>query len=137
MRTRARSSGSSGRRAGSGQRSSMYSRMTVESNSAKPSVSTSAGTSPRGLASAKLPEVSPLPIASGRCASNSTPFSMSAIFTFWPYGERGWSYTVTGMVFVSGLRAAVSILKSVDNCPRCIHYQMRAYSCVAPAKAQT
>src|SRR5204863_400023 len=51
MRTRARSAGAAGRSGGVGQRSSMYSRMMVESKT-RVSPSTSAGTSRRGLAAA-------------------------------------------------------------------------------------
>jgi hypothetical protein len=57
--------------------------MTEESKTAT-APSTSAGTSPRGLIRANSPRWLPLPMLPGRGASNATPFSSSAIFTFWP-----------------------------------------------------
>jgi hypothetical protein len=83
MRTRARSAAIAGSSAGAGQRSSMYSRMIVESNTAT-SPSISAGTSPRGLTRTNSPPAAPLPMLPGMMASNGTPFSSSAIFTFCP-----------------------------------------------------
>src|SRR5438093_1574616 len=65
MRTRARSAGAAGRSGGVGQRSSMYSRMMVESKT-RVSPSTSAGTSRRGLAAANASSRPPeLPILAG------------------------------------------------------------------------
>lgn len=82
IRAKARAAGSRGSSGGSGQRSSMYSRMIVDSNSvAAPSTST--GTSVRGLAAARGPSARPLPKSSGRSALNGTPFSRSAILIFW------------------------------------------------------
>src|SRR5271157_2492798 len=91
MRMRALSLGGFGRSGGEGQRSSMYSRIMVESKIwTSPSIS--AGTSPRGLASAKPGSAAtPLPIPIGRRASNGIPFSRSAILHFCAYGESGCS----------------------------------------------
>jgi hypothetical protein len=56
--------------------------MIVESNT-RTSPSTSAGTSPRGLALTNSPPAGPAPMPSGSLASNATPFSRRAILTFW------------------------------------------------------
>jgi hypothetical protein len=74
MRAFARARASRGIRAGSGNRSSMYSRMIVESKIAK-SPSIRAGTSARGLALMKSSSAWPEPIAVGIFTSNGTPFS--------------------------------------------------------------
>ena len=56
--------------------------MIVESKMrASPSIS--AGTSLRGLAAANGPVAVPEPSAGGVSTSNATPFSRSAILTFW------------------------------------------------------
>ena len=56
--------------------------MIVESKMrASPSIS--AGTSLRGLAAANGPAAVPDPSAVGVSTSNATPFSRSAILTFW------------------------------------------------------
>jgi hypothetical protein len=82
IRAAARAAGSRGSSGGSGQRSSTYSRITVDSKiRTSPSIST--GTSARGLAAANGPSVRPVPKVSGSSAVKATPFSRRAIFTFW------------------------------------------------------
>ena len=82
MRAKARASGVRGNSGGSGQRSSMYSKMTVDSKM-RVGPSTSTGTSARGLAATNGPSVRPVPKLSGTSTSKVTPFSRSAILTFW------------------------------------------------------
>ena len=86
-RARARSAGMRGSSAVSGHLSSRYSRITVDSNSVT-SPSCSTGTSARGLAEANGPSggrpsgvVAPNP--GGSAAVKASPFSRSAILTFW------------------------------------------------------
>ncbi len=82
MRASARAAGSRGNKGGEGNLSSRYSRMMVELKM-RTSPSISAGTSLRGLAAANLPSALPEPSAAGVSTVKSSPFSRSAILTFW------------------------------------------------------
>ena len=73
--------GSRGSRGGSGQHSSMYSRMMDESK-LRTFPSTSSGTSARGLSTANGPSVRPVPRFSGHSRSKATAFSRKAILIF-------------------------------------------------------